>query len=177
MILNYEQYLNYIKNPIKKKKIEEMFSQYKEREFIHATDFIQKGFYFVCFFEKNGDIIGITRVKPLNKFVKNNKKFIIRSLIIHTKYLGQGYCIKIIEEIINYFRKMRDIKLYLDVEKDNIPAVKCYLRGGFINESIVKHGNKLYNRMIIDLSKNKNNKTIKNKENIKNNKTIKKNRN
>jgi predicted GNAT family N-acyltransferase len=159
MILNYDQYKQFVKTKKNRNIIENILKIYNSSKFKSVSDYIFKTNYFAFIQdEKKEKIIGIARLLPMKENIKN---LLIRNVFIDPAFQGKGYCKVIIDEIVEYFKK-RNIQLYLDVDEKNIPAVKCYKRAGFVDFSKVKYEDIEYTRMIYELTqKNNTKKNIK----------------
>ena len=81
--------------------------------------------HYTISFTKNGDYIGEYSI--MGRYLYN--------VHISDVYRGKGLCKKIVNHAIN-----RKKNLYLDVDPDNIPAIKCYKSCGFIfKKKLIKY--------------------------------------
>ena len=89
--------------------------------------------YIYC---KNNEKIG--RAVLTKKIAGKWKEYyLLNNVIIYQKYRGKGYCEKMLKCIL---KKYIGKNIYLEVDKLNIPAVKCYIKCGFtIKDETNKH--------------------------------------
>lgn len=66
----------------------------------------------------------------LTKKIKGKYKnyYNLNNVIIYSKFRGKGYCSIMIKKVMNLYKKYN---IYLEVNKKNIPAFKCYKKAGF----------------------------------------------
>jgi RimJ/RimL family protein N-acetyltransferase len=101
--------------------------------------------YFIIF--KDNHLVSCARL-----IYKNNSKSCYLNMIhTHKNYRNQGICKKTIKKLIvltnNKFNKYE-----LEVEENNIPAIKCYEKVGFTLEKKYKYNNIQINLMVYDKS-------------------------
>lgn len=91
--------------------------------------------------QKDNNLLGIARFKY-------NNKIKISSVIVNPKYRRQNICTNIIKFILKHALKYNK-DILLDVKSDNIGAIKCYQKNGFIkiktnkyNENIMQYVSK-----------------------------------
>ena len=61
----------------------------------------------------------------------------LSNVIIYSEFRGLGLCDKMLKCVL---KKYTDEKVYLEVDENNIPAIKCYTKCGFtIKEKIKKN--------------------------------------
>mgnify|MGYP001211341605 FL=1 len=100
--------------------------------------------YFIIF--KDNNLVSCARL-----IYKNNSKSCYLNMI-HTskKYRNQGMCKKTLNKLIiltnNKFNKYE-----LEVEENNIPAIKCYEKVGFVLDKKYKYNNINVNLMVYNL--------------------------
>lgn len=97
--------------------------------------------YFIIF--KNNDLVSCIRL-----IYKNNSKSCYFNMIHTNKnYRNQGICKKTLNKLIlltnNKFNKYE-----LEVEENNIPAIKCYEKVGFVIDKKYKYNNIIVNLMV-----------------------------
>lgn len=73
--------------------------------------------------------------KPIGRVVLTKKiagkwkdSYLLSNVIIYPEYRGLGLCDKMLKCVL---KKYINKKVYLEVEENNIPAVKCYTKCGF----------------------------------------------
>ena len=98
----------------------------------------KKNTYFYIFILENGIIVGGFRYYKITihdktlfrRFIyKNGIYFCIQSVFVLPKYRKQGLCSKLIKYFLTHVNSKYETALA--VEKDNIPAIKCYTKNGF----------------------------------------------
>jgi ribosomal protein S18 acetylase RimI-like enzyme len=72
-------------------------------------------------------VIFITRI------LKKGTTAEINMVYTNPKFRGKGYCKNILKKII---QKTRAVNFFLDVKKNNIPAINCYEKIGFVRSKI-----------------------------------------
>ena len=96
--------------------------------------------------------IAIGRCVVTKKIRGNFKGWLnISNVIIYKDHRGKGYCPKMLKCVLN---KYNNNKIYIEVYKNNTPAIKCYLSSGFKVYKIVK------NEIIMEFINNKREKII-----------------
>ena len=100
--------------------------------------------YFIIY--KDNNLVSCARL-----IYKNNSKSCYLGMI-HTNnnYRNQGICKKTLKKLINLTNNKFN-KYELEVEENNIPAIKCYEKVGFILEKKYKYNNIKVNLMILDI--------------------------
>ena len=72
-------------------------------------------------------VIFVTRV------LKKGTTVEINMVYTNPKFRGKGYCKNTLKKII---QKTRAVNFFLDVKKNNIPAISCYEKIGFIHGKV-----------------------------------------
>ena len=81
--------------------------------------------------------IPIGRCVVTKKIRGNFKGWVnVNNVVIYEDHRGKGYCPKMLKCVLN---KYKNNKIYIEVHKNNIPAIKCYHRCGFKVNKIVKN--------------------------------------
>ncbi len=87
--------------------------------------------------EKNNETLYLflfddNEIITTSRLIYNNKTGYINAVHTNKKFRGKKLCQKTIKRLITLATKKTNIKkIELDVEVDNIPAIKCYERSGF----------------------------------------------
>ena len=105
-------------------------------ELINGTDTKNYLFMFLVDGKKLVGLVGIaylsSTIKKKMKLKFTEKTYHLGNVFIMPKYRGKGFCKKMIEEIKAHVIKNGIAKrLKLDVEENNIAAIKCYSSTGF----------------------------------------------
>lgn len=102
--------------------------------------------YFIIF--KDNNLVSCVRL-----IYKNNSKSCYLNMIHTNKnYRNQGICKITLKKLIQLTNNKFN-KYELEVEENNIPAIKCYEKVGFIFEKKYKYNNIKINLMIYNLVK------------------------
>jgi RimJ/RimL family protein N-acetyltransferase len=102
--------------------------------------------YFIIF--KDSNLVSCVRL-----IYKNNSKSCYLNMIHTNKYYrNQGICKKTLNKLIILTNKKFN-KYELEVEENNIPAIKCYEKVGFVIDKKYKYNNIKVNLMIYNLTK------------------------
>ena len=102
--------------------------------------------YFIIF--KDNNLVSCVRL-----IYKNNSKSCYLNMIhINKNYRNQGICKKTLMKLI-YLTNNKFDKYELEVEENNIPAIKCYEKVGFVVDKKYKYNNIKLNLMIYKLIK------------------------
>lgn len=84
----------------------------------------------LCFAVLNGDdmTIGLINIKNIKKIMKTASL----GIVFNPKFINKGYGTKSLKLVIKYFFENMNMRiLYLDVEKHNKRAMRCYEKCGF----------------------------------------------
>ncbi len=119
----------------------------------HILDFIyeyivynnqnKKIIYSIIFNIKCCEIISFSRI------IYKNNKGLLSAVVTNTKYRKKGLCYANLLYIIKESNKLFNIKYFiLEVNSDNISAIKCYKKIGFTVEKIFKDNNEKIYKMI-----------------------------
>ena len=100
--------------------------------------------YFIIY--KNNEIISCARL-----IYKNNSKQVYLGMV-HTnhKYRNKNICTRTIDKIISITKNIFS-KYELEVEEDNIAAIKCYQKNGFKYVKTKKYNDVKVNIMILNI--------------------------
>ena len=97
--------------------------------------------YFIIF--KDNNLVSCVRL-----IYKNNSKSCYLNMIHTNKnYRNKGICKKTLNKLI-YLTNNKFNKYELEVEENNIPAIKCYEKVGFVLDKKYKYNNIKVNLMI-----------------------------
>lgn len=119
-----------------------LMTQHREHDFM-LFDFVIEAYHryqkygqdvkYLLAYRQN-EIITISRL-----FYKNENGF-INAVHTNKKYRGKGYCRKNLKKLTDLANKKLKInKFTLEVEIDNIPAIKCYEKVGFKIKKKIKN--------------------------------------
>ena len=128
------------------KKQKKWFSEYKK-------DKLEKFFTI----SDNSKPIGFMGLSAINRFTKDAALFVA---IGEDKYRDKGIGKKAMKWLIDYgFKKLKLNRIYLEVTKENIPAVKLYKSLGFGIEKVIKrdmsYRGKFYDTLYMSISNKK----------------------
>jgi ribosomal protein S18 acetylase RimI-like enzyme len=117
------------------------------------VDYFNTDKYFIMFVldNQNQNLVGILGIvympaKHKNQMLLNfkEKTFHVGNVFIFPTYRGQGLCKVMLTKIINYInKKSLASRLKLDIDSNNVPAIKCYESVGF-----KKYNNEIANKWI-----------------------------
>lgn len=129
-ILNTQKHENYYKKHTKT----------YDKIIKHVDSFpltIKPNTYSLIIKDNNNKLVGVARVDIGNVNKMGEECYVVRNVFIFPEFRGKGLCNKIMK-IITYKQKIKYNKLptLLLVLKDNIPAIKCYEKNGFIKNSV-----------------------------------------
>lgn len=79
--------------------------------------------------EQDGNIVGFANFNPL----KNEKKVELGAIYLYEEYQGNGIGTELLKKGLEELRYLK--KMYVNVEKDNQPAIKFYKSKGFMIET------------------------------------------
>ena len=131
------------------KSLTKIMKSFKNQSF-HILDFIyeyilytklhKKILYSIIFTTKRYEIISFSRI-----ICKNNKGS-LDAVVTNAKYRNKGLCYANLSHIIKESNKLLNIKYFiLEVNSNNISAIKCYKKTGFTIEKIFKdNGDNIY---------------------------------
>jgi len=124
LIKNNPKFISIYENNIKKYRQNPNFEIFNLiKEFIYYRP-DSKVYYFISY--KNNEIISMARLY----YYKEKHYGYINMVYTNEKYRGQGICTKTIKFLINISKK--NIKKYeLEVDSDNLSAIKCYENNNF----------------------------------------------
>ena len=95
--------------------------------------------YLFMFLVDGKKLVGLLGIAYLSSTIKKKMKlkftektYHLGNVFIMPNYRGKGFCKKMVEEIKSHvIKKGIARRLKLDVEENNIPAIKCYTSTGF----------------------------------------------
>ena len=100
--------------------------------------------YFIIF--KNHKMVSCARLI----YKTNSKSCYLNMIHTNKNYRNQGICKRTLKKLIQLTNNKFN-KYELEVEENNIPAIKCYEKVGFIFEKKYKYNNIKINLMIYNL--------------------------
>jgi ribosomal-protein-alanine N-acetyltransferase len=103
----------------------EMSSGYHKKKFNFEP-------YLKELFEKNVNIFYTKEKAVISGYITLDYKGVIDYLSVSKKHQGRGVASFLLKKAIYIAKSKKLKKLYLEVKNDNIPAIRLYLKNGFI---------------------------------------------
>jgi RimJ/RimL family protein N-acetyltransferase len=132
ILLNPSQLLAWsINNRNLKEQIEKMMTTYRGHYFsilnflFEAKENKDKMRFLFVINEDEEEVVGLCRITDEGHNIQY-----ISAVVMNPKYRGKGLCSKMINFLIRKTKK-KGTKYRLEVDIDNEPAIKCYLKSGF----------------------------------------------
>ena len=143
MFLTPAQYLTFLKDPTYYKQVsdllQEAFAYRGVQYFVHA------GGFFVALRTTGKEVIACARI---SRMFGSTGSYLIRNIVVGIGHRGKGLCPKLLEEALRELKKKGATRLYLDVDPENAPAVRCYTGVGFVPAGTRTYNEKKYTRMV-----------------------------
>lgn len=99
------------------------------------NDLIEKEYLFI--YENNNTTIGMCKLVPQQ--YRNSHIVYLGGVAIHPSYSGKGEGMKMIQEIIDYAKEKKFLRIELSVATVNGKAIRLYEKAGFAKEGVLKN--------------------------------------
>ena len=99
-----------------------------------VNDLIEKEYLFI--YEDNNKAIGMCKLEP--HLYRNSHIVYLGGVAIHPSYSGKGEGIKMVQEIIDYAKEKKFLRIELSVASVNGRAIRLYEKAGFAKEGVLK---------------------------------------
>lgn len=87
-------------------------------------------------YENNDTAVGMCKLVP--QLYRLSHVVYLGGLAIHPSHSGKGEGMKMIQEIIDYIKEKKFLRVELSVASENEKAIKLYEKAGFVKEGLLK---------------------------------------
>ena len=152
-----ERYCKWLNDPIVNEYLETRKATIEDlKTYINSRKKSINCIFFGIFLKKNNKHIGNVKLEPID-IVKKTSDF--GMMIGEKEYWGKGIGTEVTQLVVNYaFNELNLKKIRLGVIPENMAARRVYEKVGFkitkIEKDKIRHGDKLFDHMIMEIEKN-----------------------